>query len=78
MSSNEATDTKPPIKPDPGAFKQQGRRRRFWKKNTSGAVTPVARFTSKCDTEGLEGHVYDVGVTNQAELFTSTTKKIVS
>ena len=34
----------------------------------------VAKF--KGETEGLEGHIYDIGVSNQSELFNSTTKKI--
>ena len=38
--------------------------------------TPKSNF--KGDTEGLEGHIYDVGVSNQAELFTNTTKKVLS
>ena len=40
-----------------------------------------ARFRTtkfKGETTALQGHIFDVGITNQADLFTETTKKLSS
>ena len=75
MSSNTPPDIKLTAKHKAGVFNQHNRRKSFGKKNPSGYIN---RSTFKGDTEGLEGHIYNVGVKNQAELFANTTKKIFS
>ena len=50
------------------------------KQCNSGATTHrmVAANKSKGNTEDLHGFIYDVGVHNQSELLTTTTKKIAN
>ena len=72
-------DLAPIVKPDPSTFKYQGRGRSYHhKKQPTGAASHIIRNIFKGDTADLEGNVYDVGLSNQAEIFTITTKKIVS
>ena len=69
----------PIVKPDPGTFKHQGRGRSYHhKKEPTGASLHIIRNIFKGDTADLEGNVYGIGSSNQAEIFTRTTKKIVS
>ena len=73
--SSTAHNIKTATKPDPGVFKHQGRHWSFPKKNNaSGTMPPAAQHVFKGDNDDLDGHLYDVGVNNQAELFTSTQK----
>ena len=75
MSSPDNGDVKPDVsrsKTDDGRNtnkkkgKFRGQRNRY--------VTP--KF--KGETEALQGYIYDVGINNQADHFTKTTKKIAS
>ena len=45
-------------------------------KNSNNPSSTKEKF--KGETEALHGHIYDVGVQNQAELFSNTTKKVAS
>ena len=51
--------------------KRRGGARRY--QNTQRAVT-ASKFKGK--TDELEGHIFDVGVSNQSQLFANTTKEI--
>ena len=80
MSSNDAP-LKPSIKSEPGAQKNYNQRRNFRKKHQNGGNNFTSHITKakfKGGTEGMEGHIYDVEVSNQAGLFANTTNKIVS
>ena len=51
------------------------------KGNDEATAVPIPRqITSqfKGDTEKLHGQIYDIGLTNQSEIFATTTKKIAS
>ena len=76
MASQESGDQKP----DPGNLRSDnsGRNlnRKGWFKGKSNQYPTIQKF--KGETEDLEGHVYDVGNTTQAEQFTETTTKIAS
>ena len=64
-------------KPD---VQKKGGNSRFKKKNRNrnqhNRHSNATKF--KGETESLHGHIYDVGVYNQTELFTETTKKMAS
>ena len=74
MLSQEQKDVKPDLTKLGNASndKRSGRKGHFKGRRFAGSQ----KF--KGETEGLEGHVYNVGTTTQAEQFTETTKKLAS
>ena len=77
MSSNDNPDRKPTIKKEGGSDKNRRYRGRR-NQPRQGVNTPTATAKYKGDTEELHCEIYNIGVPNQAELFTSTTKKVAS
>ena len=63
-------DAKPPVKA--GARGANGR----FQRRSEPAKVSISSSTFQGETESLLGAIYDVGVSNQSELFTTTTKKI--
>ena len=60
-----------------GGDEKSGRRHGGDKSSQTQRAQPTTpKF--KADTEELHGHIYDVGVMNQSDLFTNTTKKLAS
>ena len=73
-SSKKSAEDKPDTQKDNN---NTGGRR--YNRSRSNKIQPFyyqAKF--KGETEDLHGHIYDVGVQNQAELFSNSTKKIAS
>ena len=61
-----------PIKQEKNGDKgksSSGKQRRFYNRPTA-----TAKFKGK--TSDLEGHLYDVGVMNQAQIFANTTREV--
>ena len=77
MFANEQ-DHKPIIKKasNDRVRRSKGRGRGNYRRSGNNTRTITAKF--KGDTEEQHGLIYDVGVTNQSEIFTATTKKIAS
>ena len=67
-SAKPNPDIKPVVKP-------RGVNGRFQRRSEPAKAT-ISSSTFKGETDSLQGAIYDVGVSNQSELFTTTTKKI--
>ena len=74
MSSQDTKD----VKPDLSKSKNTNNERRSGKKGRFKGRRFAEQQKFKGKTEGLKGHVYNVGTTTQAEQFTETTKKLAS
>ena len=72
MSSQGPTEAKPDLSRSSNTDRKSSKKGKF----KGRRFIPTQRF--KGETEGLDGHVYDVGTTTQAEQFTETTKKLAS
>ena len=73
MSSQGQVETKPDITKSKGGEGNGNRKKGRFRGQQNTFVQPT-KF--KGETEALHGHIYDVGTSNQADLFTETTKKI--
>ena len=79
MSSQDLNKSKPNLtktRSNDGNNKNTGNRRKGRTRGQQNIFVQPAKF--KGETEALHGHIYDVGTSNQADLFTETTKKIAS